>query len=188
MSNDKPPRRPKPLTPIEKMQLAKLLEKSGATAAPSWSPEAVAERKLRAEQEALIKKEARAAARLAELQSNLDRVTTDLEQMVRTRIFSRLNSPEVLKHLRHYAKVFAEHLSPGWAAADGKLPDVADVLRTFVEEDLKREAARRAGATPDQEHYDLTADTQRVGSRARARSPVPSSILAAAPATSRPST
>lgn len=154
----------KPLTPLERHTLDKLLAKAGqagATAAPSWSPQAVRERQLRAEREKLAAKEARTAARLAQLRSDLDRVTGELEQKVRLRISNRQNTPEVGRRLRHYRETFAEHVLPGWAASNGKLPDVADVLRCFVEEDIKRDAARRVGTTPEQK-YNLAADEQRI--------------------------
>ncbi len=160
----KEPIRPK-LTPLEKQTLDRLLAKAGqagtAAAPPSWSPEAVEERRLRAEQQKLAAKEARTAARLAQLRSALDRVTGELQQTVTMRVSSRLNTPEIGRRLRHYRETFAEHVLPGWAASNGTLPDVADVLRAFVAADIATDAARRAGVT-QQQKYDGAADEQRI--------------------------
>jgi hypothetical protein len=70
---------PRPLTPMEKANLTRLLQQNDAFAAfVANSPTAAEERRLRAEQASLVKKEAKAAVKMRKLQVALDEVTTKL--------------------------------------------------------------------------------------------------------------
>ncbi len=75
------------------MQLEKLLRKAAAADKTSWSRDAVEERRLRAEQDRLAVQEAKAAERLAKLQSALDRVTTELSAVIERRAAASMFEP-----------------------------------------------------------------------------------------------
>jgi FtsZ-binding cell division protein ZapB len=66
------------LTPMQKSQLERLLRIAAADAPAARERE----RELRAEQEALVLKERRAAARLGKLQMAIDEVTTELHALL----------------------------------------------------------------------------------------------------------
>lgn len=70
-----------PLTPLERHKLGALLKKAAA-GAPMSDVAAERERKLKADQEALIKQEREAAAALTKLQLKLDAKTTQLNALI----------------------------------------------------------------------------------------------------------
>jgi hypothetical protein len=79
-----------PLTPMDKMKLEALLKKAAA-GAPISELAAERERKLKAEQENLIRREREAAAPLTRLQLKLDRTTTHLNFLINQRLRSDRN-------------------------------------------------------------------------------------------------